>query len=444
MSWALIIVVCAMAFAPLERRLTAMDFGIAGSESEHVDAVLAQHFPQLGAEQDVIVYDGAGVSVDSPEFRQVVDQAVAAARSVEGAREVTSPYDVGGEQMVSPNDRGVAVGLVGIDGDMADRAMVARTLQHELSRFETAQIKVAVTGYSFGQYSQAAAQPGIGTAQINVLSIPVPPLSEQHAIADYLDRETARIDTLIEEQQRLIEMLRERRLAVITETVEGASTTNRVASKSGWYPSLPVGWGRARVKSVATRVTDGAHISPDTDGGEFDFVSTRDLDGGSIDFEGALKTTRDTYEYMVKTGCQPYDGDVLFSKDGTVGETAVVRGTHQFVVASSLVIISPDRERIVSKYLAYVFASKTAREQAASMMRGAGLPRLSVGNLARLELPIPPLGEQLDVVAYLDQQTSKVDTLIAESEHFIELARERRAALITAAVTGQFDVREMV
>ena len=150
-SWALIIVVCAMAFAPLERRLTAMDFGIAGSESEHVDAVLAQHFPQLGAEQDVIVYDGAGVSVDSPEFRQVVDQAVAAARSVEGAREVTSPYDVGGEQMVSPNDRGVAVGLVGIDGDMADRAMVARTLQHELSRFETAQIKVAVTGYSLIQ-----------------------------------------------------------------------------------------------------------------------------------------------------------------------------------------------------------------------------------------------------------------------------------------------------
>ena len=322
----------------------------------------------------------------------------------------------------------------------SEHAIVARAADGTNPRWLAYLLRVM----NLGQYSQAAAQPGIGTAQINVLSIPVPPLSEQHAIADYLDRETARIDTLIEEQQRLIEMLRERRLAVITETVEGASTTNRAASKSGWYPSLPVGWGRARVKSVATRVTDGAHISPDTDGGEFDFVSTRDLDGGSIDFEGALKTTRDTYEYMVKTGCQPYDGDVLFSKDGTVGETAVVRGTHQFVVASSLVIISPDRERIVSKYLAYVFASKTAREQAASMMRGAGLPRLSVGNLARLELPIPPLGEQLDVVAYLDQQTSKVDTLIAESEHFIELARERRAALITAAVTGQFDVREMV
>jgi type I restriction enzyme, S subunit len=275
------------------------------------------------------------------------------------------------------------------------------------------------------------------------LRIELPDLETQHAIADYLDRETALMDTLIEEQQRLIEMLRERRLAVITESVVGTSTTNRLAGASAWYPSLPVGWGRGRVKSIATRVTDGAHISPDTDGGVFDFVSTRDLNGGSIDFDGALKTTPETYEYMVKTGCQPYDGDVLFSKDGTVGETAVVRGGHLFVVASSLVIVSPDRERMLSDYLAYVFASKTAREEAASMMRGAGLPRLSVGNLARLEVPIPPLGEQRGIVAYLDKQTSKIDALILESERFIELARERRVALITAAVTGQIDVREM-
>ncbi|MGO1056460.1 restriction endonuclease subunit S [Crossiella sp. CA198] len=295
---------------------------------------------------------------------------------------------------------------------------------------------------NLGQYSQTAAQPGIGTAQINALPVPVPPLSEQRAIAHYLDRETARIDTLIEEQQCLIEMLRERQLAAITESVVDASEKNRVPRASVWYPSLPTDWGFGRVKSIATRITDGAHISPDTDGGVFDFVSTRDLHAGSIDFSAALKTTPDTYEYMVKTGCQPHDGDVLFSKDGTVGETAVIRGEHPFVVASSLVIISPDPLRMESEYLAYVFASKTAKEQAASMMRGAGLPRLSVGNLARVEVPIPPLDEQRRIAAYLDEQTAKIDTLIAESERFVELSRERRAALITAAVTGQIDVRE--
>lgn len=275
------------------------------------------------------------------------------------------------------------------------------------------------------------------------LQIVVPPLETQRAIVDFLHRETARIDTLIEEQQRLIEMLHERRLAAITDSVVDALEPNRAPRDSSWYPTLPAGWGFGRVKSIATRVTDGAHISPDTDGGVFDFVSTRDLRAGSIDFDAALKTTPETYEYMVKTGCQPRDGDVLFSKDGTVGETAVIRGEHPFVVASSLVIISPDPTRMESEYLAYVFASKTAREQAASMMRGAGLPRLSVGNLGRVELPIPPLDEQRRITAFLDEQTAKTDTLIAESRRFIALSFERRAALISAAVTGQIEVPEV-
>ena len=94
--------------------------------------------------------------------------------------------------------------------------------------------------------------------------------------------QTARIDTLIEKQQRLIEMLRERRLAAITDSVVNALERNRAPRDSIWYPTLPAGWGFGRVKSIATRVTDGAHISPDTDGGVFDFVSTRDLHAGSM------------------------------------------------------------------------------------------------------------------------------------------------------------------
>lgn len=208
---------------------------------------------------------------------------------------------------------------------------------------------------------------------------------------------------------------------------------------SAWYPDLPAGWGLGRVKSIAIRVTDGAHISPDTDGGVFDFVSTRDVKGGRIDFEGSLKTTTQTYDYMVKTGCQPRAGDVLFSKDGTVGETAVVRDDHDFVVASSLVIITPDRDRMNADYLGYVFAAKTARENAASMMRGAGLPRLSVGNLARVEVPIPTLVEQRAIADYLDRETAKIDELIAEQKLLVNLLAERRAAVIDSVVTAGLD-----
>ncbi|MGP9623708.1 restriction endonuclease subunit S [Corynebacterium sp. AOP34-AQ2-28] len=272
--------------------------------------------------------------------------------------------------------------------------------------------------------------------------LPVPPRGEQPAIADYLDRETQKIDELIAEQRSLIESLRERRQALITSAVIAEIKKDRISTNSSWYPSIPKGWSLGRVKYYASRVTDGAHISPVTDGGIYDFVSTRDIKTGKIDFSGSLKTTSDTYKYMVKTGCRPNLGDVLFSKDGTVGEVAVVRADRDFVVASSLVIISPDQARLDADYLAYVFASKTAREQAASMMRGAGLPRLSVANLARTELPLPSRIEQRRIVDYLDEQTSRIDELIGESDDLIALSQERRVALITAAVTGQIDVRE--
>ena len=209
---------------------------------------------------------------------------------------------------------------------------------------------------------------------------------------------------------------------------------------SPWYRRMPTGWVTGRVKSFAHRITDGAHISPDTVNGEFPFVSTRDVSNGHIDIAGSLRTSRETYEYMVRTGCQPRLGDVLFSKDGTVGETAVIEENQPFVVASSLVIITPDLKRAMPGYLSYALNARVAKEQARAAMRGAGLPRLSVGNLARLELLMPPVKEQLWITRTLDEQTAKIDALIAKAERFIELSKERRAALITAAVTGQLEV----
>lgn len=276
------------------------------------------------------------------------------------------------------------------------------------------------------------------------MPVAVPPTAEQHAIADFLDRETARIDTLIEEQQRLIDLLRERRISLITRQVAGGYLEDFSRTQSNWYPNLPSSWQFGRVKSFATRVTDGAHISPNTNGGVYDFVSTRDINAGNIDYDGSLKTSPETYEHMVRTGCRPELGDVLFSKDGTVGETAIVDEHREFVVASSLVIISPDPARLMSEFLAYALMSKASRDQAASMMRGAGLPRISVANLGRLELPLPPLEQQRRIVNDLNDHTAMLDTLIAETEKFVDLARERRAALITAAVTGQIDVRDEV
>ena len=195
---------------------------------------------------------------------------------------------------------------------------------------------------------------------------------------------------------------------------------------SPWFPLLARCWGTAPIKHLAIRVTDGAHISPDTDGGEFPFVSTRDLRDGRIDINSALRTSRETYDYMVRTGCQPWAGDILFSKDGTVGETALVPEGQSFVVASSLVIISPDRAKCDPRYLNHALGSQPVSEQAASFKRGTGLPRLSVGNLGRLVVPVPSLADQRAIADYLDHETARIDTLIDEQQRLIELLLERR------------------
>lgn len=301
--------------------------------------------------------------------------------------------------------------------------------------------------YFSSQFGQTVAY---GGAQSTVASlrrpmltnfpVAVPPLERQRAIADYLDGETAQIDAFISKNEELIALLTERRTAAITRTVTGSQSGEADGQGATWTEGLPSEWRLLPLKSLAKRVTDGAHISPETDDGEYDFVSTRDISAGLIDYEGSLKTSSRTYSYMVRTGCQPKVGDVLYSKDGTIGETAVVKEPREFVVASSLVIITPDPSMAVSDYLRYALRSVPLLEQAKTLVRGAGLPRLSIANLATVRVPLPPLSVQQELVSWLDQVTGSIDSAIEIARRSVKLARERRAALISAAVTGKIDV----
>lgn len=292
----------------------------------------------------------------------------------------------------------------------------------------------------WGVLATGVTRVGLKTGDIARLQVPLPPVRQQRAIADYLDRETAQIDILIEEQQRLRELLSERRNSAIVSAISGVSGRAAVPQDDPYFPRLPKGWTLARIKSISTRVTDGAHISPVTEGGEHDFVSTKDIRNGSVARDKCLMTDRDSYEYMVRTGCQPLTGDVLFSKDGTVGEVALVEEQSPFVVASSLVIVRPDPRRMAPRFLAYALRSRPALEQARSFMRGAGLPRLSVANLARVKVPVPSMQEQEVIADALDAELTKLGALDDAASELMRLAEERRAALITAAVTGQIDV----
>jgi len=285
--------------------------------------------------------------------------------------------------------------------------------------------------------------PMLNARHMRSARIVVPPIVDQQQIADYLDAQTTKIDLLIGKQQRLIERLAERRQAVISHAVTNGLDPHAPMKESGvsWFGSVPSAWTVTPVKRMTVLITDGAHISPELEGGQYDFVSTRDVSDEGINFEGSLKTSPESYDYLVRTGCQPHLGDVLFSKDGTIGRTVVVRESRNFVVASSLIIIRPDASRVVSEFLDYQCKSVQLQEQVRSFVKGAGLPRISIANLLKIVGVFPDVSEQIAIVEYLDRETAQMDALTAKAREMIEVLKERRQALISAAVTGKIDVR---
>lgn len=273
-------------------------------------------------------------------------------------------------------------------------------------------------------YSNVVSMPHLTAEKLARIPILLPPAELQRDIADYLERETARIDTLIEEQQRLIEMLRERRRSYASEAIgvrvgRGErlkwyfdELDNRAGEEADTLPlmSVSISWGvrrRDEVTDDASRAEDLSNYKVCRRG---DLVINR-----MRAFQGAL-------------GLAPEDGlvspdyAVLRVKDGVVGAwLAAAMRTDAFV--------SEMTQRVKGIGSTDLGAART--------------PRINVSDLAEIRIDVPSWASQTLEVANFDAQIAKVDTLIAESERLVELARERRAALITAAVTGQIDVREM-
>lgn len=298
-----------------------------------------------------------------------------------------------------------------------------------------------------------AAQAGLfATATINQLTsatlhnlrFAMPTPSEQRAISEFLDRETARIDTLIDEQQRLIEMLRERRGAVISSAVvRGLDET--VALKDSGLPGagpVPAHW-----EIIPLRYTISFQEGPGIMAADF-----RD-EGVPLLRVSCVRSVRSTLE-----GCNYLDpnevdrrwshfrvdrGDLLISASASMGTVSeVTEETAGSVPYTGIIRIKPGRMN--KDFIRWFVVSGEFLDQVDSLKTGSTIQHFGPTHLAQMRVALPPTDEQCQISAYLDDQTAKIDTLIAEAERFIELSKERRSALITAAVTGQIDVREMV
>lgn len=294
--------------------------------------------------------------------------------------------------------------------------------------------------------SVGVSYPAINASEITHLKVPVPPPAEQSAIAAFLDRETGKIDALVAEQERLIALLKEKRQAVISQAVTKGLDPNAPMKDSGveWLGEVPAHWEVEPLKRFLREpLMYGANQASDDDTpGNPRFVRITDVaDDGSL--------RDDTFRSLPPAVAEPYllvDGDILLARSGaTVGKSFKYRDSWGICCfAGYLIRARFDMQRLTADFADYLCASKLYWACVQAEQIQATIPNVSAERYGAMLLPCPPTDEQARICNYLNGVTAKIDTLTTEAHGAIALLKERRTALISAAVTGKIDVRGLV
>ncbi|MBV7564791.1 restriction endonuclease subunit S [Pseudomonas sp. sia0905] len=320
--------------------------------------------------------------------------------------------------------------IYSLDSDVSSR-FLAYCL--ESFAFRT-QLRIRVKGVKVFSVTQEILRGGIAC---------IPTTVEQTQIARFLDHETACIDALIEEQQRLIELLKEKRQAVISHAVTKGLDPTVPMKDSGveWLGEVPAHWDVARVKNIAkleSGHTPSKEFPEYWDGGDIPWVSLND--------SKQLKVVDyiDETQYMITAlGMNNSSARLLparavvFTRDATIGLAAIT--TREMCVSQHLIAWICNENFMLPEYLLLVFYAM--EEELGRFTFGATLKTIGMPDVRKLTTTVPPLTEQAEVVAEVSSKRGLISRLISEGENGIALLQERRSALISAAVTGKIDVR---
>jgi type I restriction enzyme S subunit len=280
--------------------------------------------------------------------------------------------------------------------------------------------------------------------------VPLAGRDEQRAIADFLDRETPKIDMLVAKKRTLIERLKEKRTALISRTVTRGLPPDaaRVAGLDprpklkaagiDWLGDVPEHW-KAHQLRYASIVLDCKHKTVSFVDDGVPLASIREVHGFEVDLSGAKQTTEEEYLEMIEGGRTPQINDIIYSRNATVGDAALVSTKERFCMGQDVCLIRTSTQH--ARYLLYFLRSAPLLEQVESLMIGSTFRRINVGQIKAFWICLPPQGEQEAIAGYLDRETQKIDGMVTRVETAIERLQEYRTALITAAVTGKIDVR---
>lgn len=282
----------------------------------------------------------------------------------------------------------------------------------------------------------------LSTDELKSLKVPHPPLAQQRAIADYLDRETARLDALVAAKERLLDLLAEKRRALITRAVTRGLDPDVPLRDPGvpWLCEIPAHWSQCHLKRTLASADYGISKAIDTSG-SVAVLRMGDIRDGELDYSGVGFVDEVDEALLLRPG------DILFNRTNSldqIGKVALFRGNSDWPVsfASYLVrfrcgpAVLPE---FLNWFLNSTFPLAWARARA---LPAIGQANLNPNRYGYLPIALPPLAEQDEIVHWISETTGVLDAVRGVTLRTITLLKERRSALIAAAVTGEINVKE--
>lgn len=287
-----------------------------------------------------------------------------------------------------------------------------------------------------------SAQPKLTQENLGDLTLIKPPIEEQEIIARFLSKKTLEIDALIEEKRKLIELLKEKREAIITEAVTKGVDKNVKMKESGveWIGEIPSHWKKFRFKNICNINPNKSELTIDNER-LVSFVPMENIKNGKIDLS-IVKKLGEVYSGYSYFG----DGDIIMAKVTPCfenGNIAIVEKMKNKVgFGTTELHVLRVNEKVNNKYLYYLLQENGFKSKAISSMYGVGgLKRIPTEFIANFEIYIPDVKEQIEIIKYIEGKLNNIDIILKETNKSIEKIKEYKKSLISEVITGKIDLR---
>lgn len=277
---------------------------------------------------------------------------------------------------------------------------------------------------------QIGTQGNLNTDIVSRLIFPLPPIEEQKKIADILstvDKKIAFVEENINATEELKKGLMQKLL------IEGIGHTEFKDSELG---RIPESWELKRLNSVCNKITDGSHFSPIPNKNTGFYIATvKDMLLNTFNINTFTHIEENDFKLLEANGCKPENGDILFSKDGTIGKTFVYKDMEiPLVVLSSIAIIKPIYKVLDSSFTMHVLKSNIFYKQLNGLSSGSALKRVVLKAIKEIRIPLPPLEEQKQIAEILSTVDNKLENLKEKKQSFEELKKGLMQKLLTGEV----------